>query len=285
MAKLELRDLDAPFGVEVRGLDLTTEPDEAMWGALRHAFDDRGLLLFRDLDVTFPQQQSIVDRLLDAVDSLPTMPDENRSGNFVSNRVPDATSATGRIYFHTDAMWSDDTFDLVSLYAVDVAPDASPTSLASMDVAWRTLPHDVRARIDGLHVVQGEGQAVHAERTGEDFASNAGERGRSRVTPIVCLHPRTGRQLLYVSEQQSRAVVELPGDEGQALLETLFAHLYAASTVIEHHWTDHDFAAWDNLAVQHARPDVQLDGPARTLRRATVPPFWLWRVPYKAVAS
>jgi hypothetical protein len=34
--------------------------------------------------------------------------------------------------------------------------------------------------------------------------------------------------------------------------------------------------AWDNLAVQHARPNVAMDGPVRTLRRAVVPPAWLW---------
>jgi hypothetical protein len=28
--------------------------------------------------------------------------------------------------------------------------------------------------------------------------------------------------------------------------------------------------------VQHARPEVSMDGPARTLRRAVVPPAWLW---------
>ena len=127
MAKIEMSDLDAPYGAEVRGFDLRVPPDDDVWAFLRHTFDDRGLLLFRDLDLTFADQQTIVDHLLDAEDSLVTMPEEMRGGNFVSNRIPDATSATGRLYFHTDAMWSDQRFELVSLYAVDVAPDAAPT--------------------------------------------------------------------------------------------------------------------------------------------------------------
>ncbi len=282
MAKLEVRDLDAPYGAEVRGVDLTVPPDDDVWALLRHTFDDRGLLLFRDLDVTFAAQQTIVDHLLDAEDSLVTMPEETGGGNFVSNRIPDATSGTGRLYFHTDAMWSDERFELVSLYAVDVAPDAAPTLFASMDVAWRSLPADLRRRVEGLNVVQGEGQQVHAERTGEDFASNEGEGGRSRVTPIVWRHPRTGRELLYVSEQQSRAIAELPGAEGEELLQELFAHLYTTANVLHHQWSERDLAAWDNLAVQHGRPNVQLDSPTRTLRRATVPPPWLWRLVYDA---
>jgi hypothetical protein len=38
--------------------------------------------------------------------------------------------------------------------------------------------------------------------------------------------------------------------------------------------------AWDNVRVQHARADVRRDGPARTLRKAVVPPPWLWAVDY-----
>jgi hypothetical protein len=32
--------------------------------------------------------------------------------------------------------------------------------------------------------------------------------------------------------------------------------------------------------VQHARPRVTMEGPARTLRRSVVPPGWLWAAQY-----
>jgi len=39
----------------------------------------------------------------------------------------------------------------------------------------------------------------------------------------------------------------------------------------EHGWHDGDFVVWDNLAVQHARLTVLLDGPARVLRKVIAP--------------
>jgi taurine dioxygenase len=280
MAKLELRHLDAPYGAEVRGLDPGVPIDEETWARLRRFFDERGLLLFRELDCTFPQQQTIVDHLVEGEDSLATIPAAHTEGNFVSNRVDEATSSTGKLSFHTDAMWSDETFELVSLHALDVDPAAAPTTFASMDVAWQTLPAELRTRIEGLHVYQGEGQIIDDDRRAEEYASNVAQAQRGRVTPIDWRHPRTGRPLLYISEQQTREIVELPAPESEELLAALRTHLYSTTNVIEHHWHDGDLAAWDNFAVQHGRPNVTRDGPARTLRRATVPAGWLWKVVY-----
>jgi alpha-ketoglutarate-dependent taurine dioxygenase len=278
MGKLEIRDLDAPYGAEVRGLDPRTALDGEDAARLQAAFDERGLLLFRELDITFPGQQALVDALVRADDSLASIPDGFvEDVSYISNRRGDE-SASGRLGFHADAMWSDSPFELVSLYALDVAADASPTSFASTDAAWRSLPADLRSRVEGLHVHQGEGPTQKYDASGEEYTTTALQRDRSRVTPLAMRHPRTGRTLLYVSEQQTRNVVELPADESRELLDALFAHLYRSDNVIEHTWRDGDFAAWDNLSVQHARPYLRLDGPTRVLRRTVVPASWLWKV-------
>ena len=51
-------------------------------------------------------------------------------------------------------------------------------------------------------------------------------------------------------------------------------NLYREELIYEHDWRNHDLVAWDNIAVQHARPNVTLDGPVRTLRKlfAPIPP-------------
>ena len=43
-------------------------------------------------------------------------------------------------------------------------------------------------------------------------------------------------------------------------------HLYRGEGIYEHDWRKHDLVAWDNIAIQHARPNVTLEGPERTLR-------------------
>jgi alpha-ketoglutarate-dependent taurine dioxygenase len=75
-------------------------------------------------------------------------------------------------------------------------------------------------------------------------------------------------------------VLGLSHDESEALLVELCAHLYSPETILEHDWHRHDLVVWDNLAVQHSRKTVALDGPTRTLRKVTGPlPFSAADVP------
>ncbi len=53
--------------------------------------------------------------------------------------------------------------------------------------------------------------------------------------------------------------------ESDALLEEIYAALYDPANVYEHQWQPSDLVIWDNLSVQHARPEPN-DVP-RTLRR------------------
>jgi taurine dioxygenase len=96
----------------------------------------------------------------------------------------------------------------------------------------------------------------------------------TRATPIKYPHPRTGAPILYVSQQMTCAVEGLAPNDSEALLEKLFAHLYRVESIYEHDWRHHDLVAWDNVSVQHARPNVTVEGPVRTLRKvfAPVPP-------------
>ena len=77
--------------------------------------------------------------------------------------------------------------------------------------------------------------------------------------------------MLYVSQQMTCAIEGLSPAESEALLEELFSHLYRAECIYEHDWRHHDLVAWDNVSVQHARPNVTVEGPVRTLRKVFAP--------------
>jgi taurine dioxygenase len=67
------------------------------------------------------------------------------------------------------------------------------------------------------------------------------------------------------------SIVELPPDESEELLEELFAHLYDDALTWQHDWQQGDLVLWDNLSIQHARLQVDKDGPVRTLRKVIAP--------------
>jgi alpha-ketoglutarate-dependent taurine dioxygenase len=89
----------------------------------------------------------------------------------------------------------------------------------------------------------------------------------STITPIGHRHRRTGATLLYICEQMTQDVVGLQPEESERLLDQLFEHMYAPPNQWNHYWRNGDLVVWDNLAMQHARPNVVTEGPARTLRK------------------
>ena len=76
---------------------------------------------------------------------------------------------------------------------------------------------------------------------------------------------------LYVSQQATIEMLGLSADENETLLEELFGYLYDPSAILEHEWRKGDLVVWDNVAVQHGRGKVTLDGPERTLRKVGGP--------------
>ena len=77
--------------------------------------------------------------------------------------------------------------------------------------------------------------------------------------------------MLVVTQGMTKGILEVPSEASEDLLEEIFAHLYRPEGVYEHEWRNGDLIVWDNLAVQHGRPNVLLEGPARTLRKIGLP--------------
>jgi alpha-ketoglutarate-dependent taurine dioxygenase len=76
---------------------------------------------------------------------------------------------------------------------------------------------------------------------------------------------------LYVSQQATIEILGLHDEENESLLSELFGYLYASSAVVSHEWRKGDLVVWDNVAAQHGRGNVTLDGPERTLRKVGGP--------------
>ena len=103
---------------------------------------------------------------------------------------------------------------------------------------------------------------------GEDIVQLHHVHQHSRTTPIGFPHPRSGRTILLVDQQSTTDVVGMTPEESAAVLDALRSHLYRPEVLWSHEWREGDLVVWDNLAVQHARANVEVEGVARTLRRA-----------------
>jgi len=266
MPQLQVRNISNAFGAEITGLPPGSDIDDETRRSLRQLFDDRGVLVFRGIDIDVAYQDKLCRMLIG--DDGPGNA-AKRDPYYVSNKEPGGYAPYGRLMFHADMMWHPQPFQVLSLYAVHVEPPTAPTLLASGTRAWESLSADLRARVESLHAVHVTGQVY--SRGGDDLLKPEREHEESTVKPIAYRHPRTGKTILYVSQQMTREIVELGGDESEELLQTLFSHLYDPSRLYEHSWRTGDLVIFDNIALQHARPNVAADGPTRTLRKVVAP--------------
>jgi taurine dioxygenase len=271
MTNLVVRDLAPAFGAEISGLAPKIPLDGETLGELRRLFDERALLVFRDIEVDQAFQNYLSYAIIGREVPKQSPSVDPKRESFISNRTKNGISPSGRLLFHTDMMWCGDACELLSLYGVEVGQPAAPTMFVSAAKAWETLPADLRERVGTR-----EAKHIHDlsyERSGGDptvqFAKFDDD--DCVAMPIAHRHPRTGETILYVCQQMTSDIVGLPKDESDELLEALFEHLYAPENVVVHDWRRGDLVIFNNLSLQHARGNVLADGPPRTLRKIFAP--------------
>jgi taurine dioxygenase len=272
MTQLAITDITPAFGAEIEGLDTAAPLSPEDERLVRSTFDARSLLLFRGLtDLTAAYQSYLASAVLGQVDSAGAGEKDDDTAYFVSNRRSGGGAPYGRLLFHSDMMWADTPFQVLTLYALEVEDPVVPTMFTSAAAAWETLASEERARVERLHAVHVTGQQVRGDDSDGELLQPVREHVQSATKPIAFTHPRTGRTVLYVSQMMTGKIDELPDDESEEVLGRLFAHLYDPAALWTHTWRNGDLVMWDNLAMQHARGNVAIEGPVRTLRKVIAP--------------
>ena len=269
---MQITPLSAALGAEVRGVDLRQLSDGGVFREVRAAWDTHHLLLFRDQALGEEDQVRLMERW------GPVLVENERGTKcqYVSNAREDGILQEGAYSFHSDHAFMPDPVEAISLYGLEIPSAGAQTLFANAARARETLSEALSARVAGLE----------ARHIIDPLGDPASVRVRDRrlppelphaMHPIVWAPPHQRRSVLYVNQQQTDRIIGLAKEDSDALLEELFAHLYRAEHLYEHVWRPGDLLVWDNLALQHARPDFLSDEP-RTLRRVAVggSPVWTY---------
>jgi taurine dioxygenase len=172
--------------------------------------------------------------------------------------MPEETDAlVGDINWHTDQAYITRPNRGKLLYAVEVPEKGGMTGFIDGKRAYDALPDELKRKIDGLHVIQSWefAQATIARNRQYRAEGNtvlAPSRFRNMAYPIALTHPFTGKRALNVPPLWAAGIVELPGDEGRALLEQLIAHILQPYFAYWHVYKPGDVAVWDNWRFLHA---------------------------------
>jgi taurine dioxygenase len=279
LLSLEIVPTGAAVGAEVRGVDLSQPVPADVARALREAWSQYLVLLFRDQEMT-PEQYlraaSIFGKpqvgaarayfekaaTLDTMHTLP-VPEISILSNLDSDGNPvmeNAGLGSLEVVWHSDNSYIEEPPAGSTLYAREIPDDATgKTSFNNQYLAYEEMPPDLKKPIEG-------------KRSKQDASRNSAGTLRPGVRkperpedvpgpmhPMVRKHPVTGRNALYLGRRRvfpSQFIEGLAQEESERLLDSIWAHATQPKYAWTHVWRVNDMLVWDNRCAMHYREPV-----------------------------
>jgi taurine dioxygenase len=268
----------ATLGAEVRGVDVSRPLDEATLAAIKQAWDEHLVLVFRDQQLSDPQLLDF-SRCFGELDPpgpnpygapfLPEFPELNVISNVTENGRPIGNLGAGEAVWHADMTYIEMPPKASILHALEIPPSGGDTFFANMAAAYDALPADLKQRIEGKRAIH---DAAHNSagmlRKGYAEVTDVRETPGARH-PLVMTDPRTGHRALFLGRRPHAYVVGLEVSESEELLDMLWRHIDDPTFVWGHNWRVGDLLMWRNLWVLHRR-DAFDDGARRIMHRSQI---------------
>lgn len=263
------------IGVEVRGVDVSAPLDDATFAAIRRAWEENCVVLFRgqhldqEAQVRFAERFGPLSKLHNPTRATDLHPAILLISNVRENGKLIGELPDGEMIFHSDQIYVERPAMATMLYAIEIPSAGGNTMFANMFRAYDTLPDDLKTTLNGKLAVQ----AYDYDGTRGGSPRMRGEPLRPDVKqyahPVFRKHEPTGRTALYVNRMNTQHIVGMDPAESDAVLERLFDHLEQPQFIYEHVWTPGDLLLWDNRSSCHARTDFS-PSERRLLRRITI---------------
>jgi taurine dioxygenase len=251
----------AGFGAEIGGVDLPTLDDGA-FAAIRRAFTDHSVLLFRDQRLS-DDDLIAFSRRFGALDWAPVQENGRRFvegkpeiyvvSNVVENGVAIGSLGAGEAAWHTDMSYLADPPMASVLYALEIPPAGGSTGFCDMYRTYDALPEALKRRIAGLEIkhdatYNSGGYLRQGASADDDPRSSPGA-----IHPLVCTHPDSRRRCLYLGRRRNAYLVGLALADSESLLDELWAYATRDAFTWYNHWRVGDLVLWDNRCTMHRR--------------------------------
>jgi alpha-ketoglutarate-dependent 2,4-dichlorophenoxyacetate dioxygenase len=266
------------FGAELRGVTLAdVAADEQAYAAVRAAFEEHSVLVFRDQGVTDELQLAFSRRF--GPPEVTKVGSEGTGSHFVilSTIGPDGkvVPPDHRLQLRSKAnqLWhTDSSFKsvpaLTSILSARVIPErGGETEYVSTRLAFQRLDPALRARIENSFAWHdydhSRSQIAPGLATPEERAALPAQCWR-----MAWKNPVNGRSAIYLASH-AYAVEGMEAAAGKKLIDELTEIATAPGTSYLHQWRKGDVVMWDNRATMHrGRPWPAHD--ARLMVRTTI---------------
>jgi taurine dioxygenase len=218
------------IGAEIGGVDLCRPLDAETLRQIKDAWHEHTVLLFRGQSLSEDDQRRFASYFGPVAKRVPPKPGATGVGDapawndmmLVSDKLdangkPLGTLGHGEMWFHTDKCYHRRPHRASFLYGIEIPSAGGHTKFSSMYAAYDRLPADLKRRLDGAMVMQGQQYGV-GRRIDVTLPLESTHHCRQ---PIFVTNPGSGRKALYVASQSSMRIEDMPRDESEALLQRL----------------------------------------------------------------
>jgi taurine dioxygenase len=271
-SRIEARPTSGAVGAEILGIDLSRDLADSDVEELRAAFNEYGVIFFREQNLS-PEQhiafaerfgQININRFFKAAPGYPQIAEVRKE--------PEQKSNIGGGW-HTDHSYDQIPALGSILLAREVPPFGGDTLFASMSHAYDALSDGLKRTLEQLRAVH---SSRHVFGAASEYVKNAGDRlgntdaaAQDASHPVVMRHPETGRKTLYVNPGFTLHFEGWTAAESKPLLDFLYAHAARPEFQTRFRWREGSIAFWDNRATWHFAIN-DYHGERRLMHRITL---------------
>ncbi len=265
---------DNGLAAEVTGLDLTTSVSDKEMAQVRAVFQEHPVMCIRTNGLTPAQYLDFCRRLGSIQIQLleQTRHPDHPEISFIAAGQTDEKGTGQRVVagakWHTDDSYLQEPCWATLLYANIIPNTGGDTQFTNMTAACAALPDDLRRKIEGRRA----GHAYLSRRNINHVPKrSADEEAASQPAshPIICRHPDTGRETLYLNPNRIDHIEDMPDEEADVVLDALYAFAIRPEFLYRHKWRQHDILIWDNRCTMHKASD-DYQGQQREMLRVLI---------------
>lgn len=281
------------FGARVRGVTASLLGDAGVRGDLNALFEERGLLVFEDVEPSAAMHVAIstvfgalkdhpvkavarVDR--DAMPGVIDMRHDPEGGGVVEL---EGRRLAQWLPWHFDHCYNDELNRAGVLRAITIPPEGGMTGFVDGIELYRSLSPALRDAIEGRRILYTLNLDYADMRFGvpanfREIVAKPGTRETMASAAHLprALHPAVwtradGAKVLHVSPWMAAGIEGQEDADGDALLEAVCQEINALARPYFHRWRLTDMLIWDNWRMLHAVSGADPRHPRR-MQRTTI---------------
>jgi len=275
---MQVERLSPAIGAELSGVRLgDAAHDGGLFAEIKALLLQHRVLFLRDQDLSRAEHVAFARRFGDLEDHPVAGSDPEHPGLVRIYRSDKRENYENN--WHSDGLWRPNPAMGCVLRCIECPPIGGDTIWVNMVEAYRNLPDEIKARIDGLRASSSIGHSFGAVLSPEARATLLAEHPPAEH-PVVRTHPETGEKVLNVCSFTTHfANFHTPGNvrfgidksPGAAqLLQLLASQATIPEYQVRFRWKPGSVAIWDNRSTQHYAVMDYWPAPRKMERAAIV---------------